>query len=305
MPNTVKTEFIELLQSTFGSLRKLPGSDSLFANERGVQFYLRYSRLHDRARAFFGLRQIDLARLQGTHAYICLLTTSASSAVFLPYDAYEQVFASSSLASDGQYKIQLLDSPNGVELYVPKQGRFNVEAHVGLESLNISEQMADGQPALGHTDVQVLLAEIGHAKGYDIYLPANDLYTCSHRLAGVNPRRNVPGAYGSASQILAEIDVLWLKRGREEVVSLFEVEHTTTIYSGLLRFNDVLITNPTLMSFCVVADDRRRDLFVRQLRRPTFVQSGLADRATFLDYGNVYAWRVRIGHDAAASLNSQ
>ena len=44
-----------------------------------------------------------------------------------------------------------------------------------------------------------------------------------------------------------------------------------TGHSGLLRFNDIHLVAPELRpTYSVVADETRRDRFVRQLRRPTF-----------------------------------
>jgi hypothetical protein len=43
----------------------------------------------------------------------------------------------------------------------------------------------------------------------------------------------------------------------------------------------------------VVANDERRDTFVRQLNRPTFMASGLANECTFMDYPNVFGWYCR------------
>ena len=40
------------------------------------------------------------------------------------------------------------------------------------------------------------------------------------------------------------IDVLWLQG--EAIVAAFEVEHTTTIYSGLLRMADLVSMQPNL-----------------------------------------------------------
>ena len=85
-----------------------------------------------------------------------------------------------------------------------------------------------------------------------------------------------------------------LNRGGGDLVALFEVEHTTSIYSGLLRFNDVHLVAPDLHPrFSVVANDTRRSLYVRQVNRPTFQRSGLAEICTFMEYENVLDWYNR------------
>lgn len=93
----------------------------------------------------------------------------------------------------------------------------------------------------------------------------------------------------SVKNILQEVDVIWFQRGFSKPRALFEVEHSTPIYSALLRFNDIYLSAPELKTrFNVVANDVRRDLFVRQLNRPTFRISGLSALCNFLDYKNVF-----------------
>lgn len=43
---------------------------------------------------------------------------------------------------------------------------------------------------------------------------------------------------------IEQIDVLWLKR--RSIVRAFEVEHTTSVCSGLLRMADLLVMQPNL-----------------------------------------------------------
>jgi len=77
--------------------------------------------------------------------------------------------------------------------------------------------------------------------------------------------------------------------------ALFEVEHSTPIYSGLLRFNDVHLIAPIPISkFTIVSNDARRSLFARQVNRPTFKTSGLTELCTFLEYVDVFGWHKRI-----------
>ncbi len=107
-------------------------------------------------------------------------------------------------------------------------------------------------------------------------------------------REVIPSGFESVSAILSEIDVLWIAAGRNSVESLFAVEHSTSIYSGLLRFNDVLLTDLRASRFYIVSDEKRCDLFSQQAYRPTFRQSGLSERASFLEYANVFDWHCRL-----------
>jgi hypothetical protein len=56
----------------------------------------------------------------------------------------------------------------------------------------------------------------------------------------------------------------------------------------------LLLTSPGAPRFFIVSNESRRDLFSRQLQRPTFQRSGLADITSFLEYSNVYSWYHRI-----------
>jgi len=65
------------------------------------------------------------------------------------------------------------------------------------------------------------------------------------------------------------IDVLWLSGN--SIVAAFEVECTTSIYSGLLRMSDLLALQPNLdINLYLVAPDDRRDKVEQELLRPTF-----------------------------------
>ena len=78
-------------------------------------------------------------------------------------------------------------------------------------------------------------------------------------------------------------------------IALFEVEHSTPIYSGLLRLNDIHLLSPySKATYSIVSNDDRRNLFVRQLNRPTFTMSTLRENCTFLLYPNVFTWHKRI-----------
>jgi hypothetical protein len=94
--------------------------------------------------------------------------------------------------------------------------------------------------------------------------------------------------------IMQEIDIVWLRPGSNEIAGMFEVEHTTPIYTALLRFNDVYLVAPNQRQiFRVIANEARRPLFVRHLNRPTFTMSGLHQICTFLEYRNVFGWYQR------------
>ncbi len=269
MPNLHKFGVLETLRKRFGELHKIRGSESLFTiGEDAARIYVRYSKVHPHGRTFFGLRKVDLQQLEGHNAFLCFLLDDGSAPLFVPYGDFEEIFRNAQAASDGQYKVQLLSRNDGRELYVARQGRFNVEGYVGLEPIARSLDTALLRQAqnLTHTQVQTLLAGIGHFKSFGVYVPEHDAglldWTLTERFA---LRGSIPSGFDQVKGILSEIDVIWVARGGEAIEGLFEVEHSTTVYSGLLRFNDVLLTDPKVSRFSIVSNETRRALFSRQL----------------------------------------
>jgi hypothetical protein len=93
MPNPFRQKLLETLESRFGAIRRLEGSRSLFSiGSEAAVLYVRYSKLHDSKRTFFGLRETDLRRLEGRNSFICLLVDDDSLPVFIPYSDFEDIF---------------------------------------------------------------------------------------------------------------------------------------------------------------------------------------------------------------------
>lgn len=304
MPNLHKAELIETLRRRFGQLRKVGGSQSLFVlGDEAARIYFRYSKVHEGGKTFFGLREVDLRQLEGHNSFLCFLLDDYSPPILIPYSDFEEVFRGAETASDGQYKAQLFRQGGALELYIARQGRFNVEGYVGMEALARSLDANRLRKAidLTHSQVQTLVAAIGHAKGYEVRVPGYDVATLDWSLTIKFPLREaLPSGFDQVAHILSEVDVIWVANGRNAVEGLFEVEHSTPVYSGLLRFNDILLSDPKLSRFTIVSNDTRRALFSRQLFRPTFRRSGLAELASFLEYANVLDWHERLYKQPAA-----
>lgn len=300
MANVTKSTFLAKLEAKFGTLDRLANSQSLFQlHGYDVRLYVRYSKIHPGRRTFFGLREADLRQLQGFESFIAFLWDNQAEPLFLPLRDYQELFQETTPAADGQYKVQILQAGELTpELYIAQLGTFNVSGHLGWQTISHALSKANGTPLprLSHSQVQTLLGAIGAASGHDIWIPINDRLKLDWSLTKkIEPRVLAPMGFRGADRIVSDIDVLWLARGTNEPNAAFEVEHSTTIYSGLLRFNDLHLALPALHpTFSIVADDVRRSTFARQLQRPTFQTSGLSEHCTFLDYGNVFNWHARL-----------
>lgn len=299
MGNDLKAAFLERLRKQFGQIRKLEASNSLYEIGKGIaRVYIRYSKIHKRSETFYGLRSQDLKQLEGFKSLICFLWEGQKEPLLIPFQEYEQVFREIPPAPDGQYKTMVYPNAEGTELYIARAGRFNVETHLGWSVIDklVSEPGTLAIPELSHSQVQTLLGAIGTVKNNDIWIPPIDRTKLDWTIANqFDCREQLPPGFETVKSILEEVDVVWINRGSNLLTALFEVEHSTPIYSGLLRFNDVFLAAPQRPSrFCIVGNDSRRELFVRQLKRPTFQSSGLSEICTFLDYPNVFEWHGRI-----------
>lgn len=137
--------------------------------------------------------------------------------------------------------------------------------------------------------VQALLADIGSRMGFKVWIPKADrggvLGEWSNSEQALLDR--LPLNYDDATlKTIEQIDVLWL-RGRS-IVRAFEVEHTTSIYSGLLRMADLLALQPNMdIALHIVAPSAKREKVFQEIRRPVFslLERGpLSEMCTFLSY---------------------
>ena len=300
MANGTKKTFLNELEKRYSTLRKLDRSQSLYEiGDGAVRVYIRYSRVHNRNRTFYGLREEDLQKLEGHPSLVCYLWDGQDEPLLVPFSEYEDVFQSTSPAGDGQYKAQIFLRDDGTELYIARAGRFNVEGYFGwdkLEALIYSASLG-AVPEFSHSQMQTFLGAIGTTKGYDVWIPPSDRGRLDWSIT-TKPfecRGLLPYGFEEVKDILQEVDVIWIQRGSSELRALFEIEHSTPIYSGLLRLNDIHLVAPSLRpGFSIVANDARRSLFVRQLNRPTFKMSGLSELCTFHEYSDVFRWFNRV-----------
>ena len=296
MANTVKINFLAEIKERYGNFKKLNTSLSLF-DIGETRIYIRYSKVHGKDKTFYGLRDIDLKELEGKNSIIVFLWDNQKEPLFIPFGEFEEVFNYSKVASDGQYKAQVYLREDGIEFYVAGGGKFNVESFMGWKNLEkqIDKNKIIDLPDLSHFQIQTFLGFIGVSKGYNIWVPHSDRARMDWNLAPkFSFRKELPIMYENIFEIVNEIDVIWLKKGTNQINSLFEVEHSTPIYSGLLRFNDFfLVTKEKKLKFNIVSNDERRSLFTKQINRPTFQVSGLGETCNFLEYKDVFGWFER------------
>lgn len=150
-----------------------------------------------------------------------------------------------------------------------------------------------------HTEVQSWLRDLGLSLEFDVWIAAND----RSRLFGGEPLakgclERLPSAIATAvgADSVRLIDVLWLDKSTGKVVAAFEVEHSTSIYSGIVRMLDLALSGDDghlTASLFLVAPDSREAEVRAQLARPAFSRIGDLDLA-YLPYGELRAHREAI-----------
>lgn len=141
--------------------------------------------------------------------------------------------------------------------------------------------------------VQAKIAEIGIKMGFEIWVPRNDKAgVLTHVSEAIKSSflEKLPLNYDDPTlQTIERIDVIWLRK--RSIARAFEVEHTTAVYSGLLRMADLLALQPNMdIRLHIVAPDERREKVLREIKRPVFSQFNrgpLSGMCTFLSYDSV------------------
>jgi hypothetical protein len=134
-------------------------------------------------------------------------------------------------------------------------------------------EVATSVAGSAHTEVQYRLLKLGADMGFDVHVARNDQgRVWNGRRLGDVPRRRekLPQSFDPKTQQTIElIDVLWLSGNA--IVAAFEIESTTSIYSGLLRMSDLLSLQPNISVplFLVSSEDWRAKV-IEQVNRPTF-----------------------------------
>ncbi len=135
--------------------------------------------------------------------------------------------------------------------------------------------------------VQARLSEIGSAMGYRIWIPASDKSRVLSALSSPlddEPLNQLPLNYDTTTlSTIENIDVIWI-RGRS-IIRVFEVEHTTSIYSGILRMADLIALQPNIdIKAHIVAPIERQEKVFEELKRPVFSLLEKGPLATYCSY---------------------
>jgi hypothetical protein len=153
----------------------------------------------------------------------------------------------------------------------------NVEVAPALSLLPPDEAVAievvAQETGTTHESIQLALLQMGAGLGLDVWVAKNDRgkivdgqpFASLPRMRDALPHQFDP----QVTKIIENIDVIWLRGNGIEAA--FEIEHTTSVYSGLLRMAGLITLHPNFfIRLYVVAPDIRETKVLREISRPTF-----------------------------------
>lgn len=131
-----------------------------------------------------------------------------------------------------------------------------------------------------HTRMQYHLLKVGAALGYDVISASNDRGRChegknfSFISLSVFPSIDVTKDIFNTINL---IDVIWFEKGTNKIICAFEVEKSTSIYSGILRLCDLScsFTDKDLGLYLIAPDLREKEVLM-QLNRPSIKSNNIS-----------------------------
>jgi len=224
-------------------------------------------------------------RLNATHG--ALLSTDLGAVAGLLFDI-----------GKGRYRVEALADEATWAADLARLREETAKARASKESA--------GADDIGHTQVQGWLRDLGLALGFNVWVASNDKgRPHAGGWLGDGCLADLPEALalGPGADAIRLIDVLWLDRGTARVEAAFEVEHSTSIHSGIVRMLDLAMTQAEgLRGLFLVAPDAREEDVRKQVSRPAF-RSIANLRVRWLSYGELERNRgamARFGHGLKA-----
>ncbi|PNU21207.1 hypothetical protein C2E25_04010 [Geothermobacter hydrogeniphilus] len=128
-----------------------------------------------------------------------------------------------------------------------------------------------------HTEMQYHIMTIGNSIGYDVIAASNDRSKCHNGQSlsfislGKFPEIDVGK---DTYKTITLIDAVWFEKETNKIACAFEVEKSTSIYSGILRLTDLHFSfkeNPPTL-YLIIPNNREKEVLL-QLQRPSIKNS--------------------------------
>ncbi|WP_144961927.1 hypothetical protein [Gillisia sp. Hel_I_86] len=162
----------------------------------------------------------------------------------------------------------------GSDEYLSEAERIKFEKNIVKRQKEIREEKQEEKL---HDEMQYHLLKIGISLGLDVTPASNDKSKSfggqSFSFISMNAFPELPCDKETQTTIKL-IDVLWFEKGTNNIVGAFEVEKSTSIYSGILRLSDLYfsISDGDEVFYIIIPNNREKEV-VHQLNRPVIKNS--------------------------------
>lgn len=266
------------LRSKYGASRQL-GRSSVFHFGKAATCSINYSKLLRGDKFFFGIPPImaepSATFEPTTHGeFVLLICGSADAVLVIP----RQVMLAM-LVDVPTRRVDVFIENGTYILQTTRHPKLNVSEFLNAfpkaarkEELDSEQDVEPDVVSRDHVRIQHSLIALGKAEGSGIWIPTNDRNLAfqkqpfSDLTVGRLPNF---GFDENTRRVVQNIDVLWLQGN--VIRKAFEIESTTSIYSGLLRLNDLTLAQPNnQIDLYIAAPERRKPRVFDQLTRPSF-----------------------------------
>jgi hypothetical protein len=193
------------------------------------------------------------------------------------YDRYDDLYSILLLLKQGRTVESKLE-PAAEEI-----AAAGVDApDVLVESEDVAT-ILDSETLSDHVKMQWKLIGLGLKCGSKVWIPAGDQRKIRDRYQFDGFETDFAAGLDTQTRYVENIDVVWKEEFR--IDAAFEIENSTSIYSGLLRFADLSLVAPnTTYPLFIVAPQEKRNRLIEQLRRPIFRHLHLHRKVRYLSY---------------------
>ena len=284
---------IAKLRSRFGSSSQF-GRSSIFTFGKAITCSINYSKLLRGDKFFFGIppSMADTTTKFDETTYgdfVLLICGSADAVIVLPRRIMLEMLVDvptrrvDVFVEDGNYILQTTRHP---KLNVTP---FLNEFPKAASKDELKNELMDEPDSVSrdHVRIQHSLITLGKAEGCGVWVPINDRNLAFQKQSFTDVTVGRLPNFGfdeNTRRTIQNIDVLWLQGNI--IRKAFEIESTTSIYSGLLRLNDLTLAQPNnQIELYIAAPERRKPRVFDQLIRPSF--RSLLDGCRFISFEDI------------------
>jgi len=168
------------------------------------------------------------------------------------------------------------------QIIEPEVLEIREDSATALQSEDIEEILKNGELS-EHVRMQWKLILLGLKTGSRVWVPRNDQPKIHKEYGFTEFEQSFSAGIDTPAKYVENIDVVWKEEFR--IDAAFEIEHSTAIYSGLLRFSDLKIIAPNSnYPLFIVAPLSKKNRVFEQIKRPAFRKLGLDKEVRYLSY---------------------